>query len=104
MLKFARAKPMTQGGLYWLAVHTATSFNASYGIDEIPEWCEADYKSYLEEEGLDNISVDKMTLEDRVRWVNEKMDSLMDVGTDGVMDTTAEKIDTFLGCCVEGFE
>lgn len=101
MLKFARAKPMTQGGLYWLAVHTATSFNASYGIDEIPEWCEADYKSYLEEEGLDNISVDKMTLDDRVQWVNENMDAIIDLGINGEIDTTAEKIVTFLACCIE---
>ena len=65
---------MTEDGLFWLAVHTASSYNQSYNKDEIPEWCEADYKSYLDDEELESISVDKMTLEDRVRWVNENMD------------------------------
>ena len=68
MLQFARGKPMTEDGLFWLAVHTASSYNESYNKDEIPEWCEADYLSYLEDEELESISVDKMTLEDRVRW------------------------------------
>jgi DNA-directed RNA polymerase len=101
MLKFARAKPMTQEGLYWLAVHTATSYNASFSIDKIPEWCESDYESYLKEEGLDDISVDKMTLDDRVRWVNENMDAIVNLGTDGEIDSEAEKIVTFLACCIE---
>ena len=57
---------MDNYGLFWLAVHTACSYNHSYNRDEIPEWCETDYASYLEKEGLDSISVDKMTLEDRV--------------------------------------
>ena len=47
IMQFARAKPMTKEGLYWLAIHTASIFNMSYNIDEIPDWCEEDYTSYL---------------------------------------------------------
>lgn len=45
LMKFARGKPMDQHGLFWLAVHTACSYNQSYDINEIPEWCQADYKA-----------------------------------------------------------
>ena len=62
VLQFARGKPMDDYGLFWLAAHTACSYNQSYGIDEIPEWCEADYRTYLQEEGLESISVDKLSL------------------------------------------
>ena len=101
MLKFARAKPMTEDGLYWLAVHTAASYNRSYGIDEIPEWCEADYKSHLEAEGLESISVDKFTLDDRVRWTNEHMDTILEAGRTGHIFAEAEKPVSLLAACIE---
>ena len=101
MLQFARAKPMTEDGLFWLAVHTAASFNQSYKKDEIPEWCEADYKSYLDEEGLEDISVDKMTLEDRVRWVNENMEVIQEMGKTKHISQDAEKPISFFAACLE---
>ena len=101
LLQFARGKPMDEYGLFWLAVHTACSYNQSYNKDEIPEWCEADYLSYLEDEGLDSISVDKMTLEDRVRWTNENMDWIRDSGTECIVYHEAEKTISFLACCLE---
>ena len=104
MLKFARAKPMTEDGLYWLAVHTAASYNRSYGIDEIPEWCEADYKSHLEAEGLESISVDKFTLNDRVRWTNEHMETLIEAGRVGHIFADAEKPVSLLAACIEWFD
>lgn len=104
MMKFARAKPMTEDGLFWLAVHTAASFNRSYNIDEIPEWCEADYKSHLEAEGLESISVDKWTLEDRVRWTNEHMDTLIEAGRIGHIFADAEKPVSLLACCFEWYD
>ena len=104
MLKFARAKPMTQNGLYWLAVHTANSFNQSYGIDEIPEWCEQDYAEHLREEGLESISVDKMTLDDRVRWTNENMEVIDAAGRDGLFAPDAEKPVCFLAACIEWYD
>ena len=101
MLKFARGKPMTEDGLFWLAVHTAASYNRSYNIDEIPEWAEADYKSYLEAEGLESISVDKFTLEDRVRWTNEHMHIIIEAGRTGHIFSDAEKPVSLLACCIE---
>ncbi len=104
MLQFARAKPMTEDGLFWLAVHTAASYNQSYKKNEIPEWCEADYKSYLDKEGLDDISVDKMTLEDRVRWVNENMEVIQEMGKTKHITKDAEKPVSFLAACIEWYD
>lgn len=98
MLKFAEAKPMGENGLWWLAVHTASSYNQTYQKDEIPTWVEADYLSYLEDEGLESISVDKWTLEDRVRWTNEHMQEIVQQFD---LDTGAESPVSFLACCLE---
>lgn len=104
MLKFARAKPMTQDGLFWLAVHTASSYNRSYNIDEIPDWVEADYQSHLVAEGLESISVDKWTLEDRVRWTNEHMDIIVEAGRTSHIFDNAEKPVSLLACCLEWYD
>ena len=95
---------MTEDGLFWLAVHTASSYNQSYNKDEIPEWCEADYKSYLDDEELESISVDKMTLEDRVRWVNENMIVIQEMGKRKEIQSEAEKPISFLACCIEWYD
>ena len=104
LLNFARGKPMTDSGLQWLAIHTASVFNMSYSIDEIPDWCEADYKAHLNKEGLDNISVDKMTLEDRIQWTNEYMDDIIDAGRRSTLSSDAEKPVSFLAACVEWYD
>ena len=104
MLKFARAKPMTESGKQWLAIHTANSFNQSFNIDEIPDWCEADYKSHLESEGLESISVDKMTLEDRIRWTNNNMETILAAGEHNMFIEGAEKEVTTLACCLEWYD
>ena len=100
MFQFAKGEPMTESGEYWLAVHTANSANMSYDIDDIPEWCE-DYRSYLEEEGLDSISVDKFTLDDRVIWTRVYMPLLLEAGRTGQFIEDAEKPVSLLACCVE---
>ena len=89
-MQFARGKPMDKHGLFWLAVYTACSYNQSYNIDEIPDWCGADYRTYLEEEGLESISVDKMTLEDRVQWTNENMEWIREAGFNSTFYHEAE--------------
>ena len=104
LFKFKHSKPMTESGLQWLAIHTASVFNMSYNIDEIPDWCSEDYKSYLESEGLDNISVDKMTLEDRISWTNQYMTEIKDAGKHQEFSTLAEKKVSFLAACVEWYE
>lgn len=97
MLMFAEAKPITEDGKFWLAVHTAASFNQSYHIDNIPDWCEEDYASYLRNEGLEDIAVDKMTLNDRVSWTMNNWDKIFEL----TLDQKAEKPYTFLACCHE---
>ena len=103
IIMFDKGKPLDENGKYWLAVHTAASFNQSFGIDEIPEWCEADYKRYLEDEGLDSISVDKFTLDDRVRWTNENMETIIEAGRQHLFAPDSEKPVTFLACCIEWY-
>lgn len=101
LFKFSRAKKMTDSGLEWLAIHTANSMNMSYSRDNIPEWCEADYKTHLENENLESISVDKWTLEDRIRWTNVHMDLLIEAGENSLFIEDAEKEVSLLACCIE---
>ncbi len=101
VLKFAKGKPMDSYGLYWLAVHTACSYNQSYNIDEIPDWCEKDYKTYLQKEGLESLSVDKMSLNDRVEWVNQNIKWIRKAGSDAIVYHEAEKPVSFYACCLE---
>ena len=100
LLQFSEGKPLGETGNFWLAVHTASSFNKSYSIDEIPEWCDYDYKTFLESQGLTDISVDKMTLEDRARWTMHNMESILsDASLGGLPD--CEKPVVYLACCLE---
>jgi DNA-directed RNA polymerase len=65
---FDESKEVDATGFKWMCIHAANSFNASYKRSELPSWLTGDYHSYLEEQGLDDISVDKMTLRDRQLW------------------------------------
>ena len=62
------------------------------------------YKGHLEDEGLDNISVDKMTLEDRIMWTNEYMDEIIHAGKNSQFSDQAEKKISFLAACVEWYD
>lgn len=101
IMLFSKGHKLTQDGMWWLAVHTASSYNKSYDIDSLPDWLEGDYKSYLESEGLKTISVDKMTLEDRVRWTNNNMDLIIECARRNRLCLSCEKPVTFLACCIE---
>ena len=57
-LLFAKGRLFDSNANFWLGVHTACSYNQSYNIDEIPDWVTTDYRSVLEQEDLDTISVD----------------------------------------------
>ena len=92
---FDKPRRVTAKGLKWLARHTATCFNQSYSRSD---QFAAAYRSHLDAEGLDDISVDKMTLDDRERWTYENMDMIL--STFGI-DERAEKSVSFLACCVE---
>jgi len=102
-LLFAKGKLFDEQASFWLAVHTACCYNQSYTIDEIPEWVTADYRSVLEEEGLDTISVDKMTLEDRAMWTQQNINILIEAGRTGFLFEEAEKSISLLACCIEWY-
>jgi len=102
-LLFDEGKRFDESASFWLAVHTACCFNQSYGIDEIPEWTTSDYRSVLEEENLDTISVDKMTLEDRAQWTQENIDVIVEMGEMRMIAEEAEKAISFLACCIEWY-
>lgn len=101
MLKFSKSKILDEEGLYYLAVHTACCFNQSYSKDDIPNWCEEDYKTSLEQEGLDDISVDKMSIDDRVRWVLNNQEFIENTWKNRTIHEKAEKPVSFLACCKE---
>ena len=101
LLQFKQYKELTEDGEFWLAVHTAASYNESFNKDEIPVWCEVDYKTYLEEEGLDDISVDKMTLNDRAQWTYQNADRIITWAEEDSVQFGAEKPYIFLACCYE---
>jgi len=102
-LLFDEAKRFDESASFWLAVHTACCFNQSYNIDEIPEWVTGDYRTVLEEENLDTISVDKMTLEDRAQWTQENIEVIIEMGEMRIIAEEAEKAISFLACCIEWY-
>ena len=103
-LLFAKGKVFDESASFWLGVHTACCFNQSYGIDEIPNWVTTDYRSVLEQEELDTISVDKMTLEDRAQWTQENIEEILQLGEMGIIAHDAEKSISFLACCIEWYK
>ena len=97
LMLFDKPKRVTEKGLVWLARHTANCFNETFHISLLPDWA-SHYRSHLVDEGLEDISVDKMTLADRERWTYENMDMIL--ATCG-LESRAEKSVSFLACCNE---
>jgi len=100
---FNEKKVVTERGYYWLSVHTATCYSQSYSIDELADhdWMEEDYTEYLSEAGLDSISVDKMTLNDRFNWTQMHLDDIISYAENKEVLDDAEKPYSFLACCLE---
>ena len=101
LFMFANKKKVTERGLFWIKVHTAACYNESFIIDRIPDYFTTDYKAYLTQEGLDTIAVDKMTLEDRVAWVDNNLGFIYEVARTKTIHEYAEKAYSFLACCNE---
>jgi len=106
-LQFAEAKVMTDKGYRRLLIHTANSFNQSYSIKELKEadWIENNYITDLVKDGIPDISVDKMCLDDRVNWANDKLTLFLEIAEDPIetLDIwfNAEKPWVFLSLCFE---
>lgn len=98
---FHNKKVVNARGFYWICSHAASSINLSFGVDELPQYLTTDYKKYLGEEGLDTISLDKMTLDDRYLWVLNNIDYIKEVSSMKRIEKDAEKPYSFLACCME---
>jgi DNA-directed RNA polymerase len=100
---FHNKKVVDQRGFYWLCIHAASCFNRSFTIEDLRlvKYFETDYISYLQKEGLDTISVDKMTLDDRYKWVIHNMDMVKDVSSRKLIMDYAEKPYSWLAVCME---
>lgn len=101
---FADVKSVGTEGAFWLYVHAATSYNESFTVDQLRglEWTTTDYVQYLKTEGLDTISVDKMTIQDRYNWTESNLSRFICQKTNTpVFQTNAEKPYAFLAVCLE---
>lgn len=75
LLEFAEGVPLTERGIYWIKVHTANC----YGID-------------------------KVSFEDRVKWVDDNMQLILDVAKDPKNNLSWQEADKpfqFLRACLE---
>jgi len=100
LMSFSESKPIDDEGKRALAIHTANSYNEKYGVDNIPDWVEEDYSAMLKEEGIDTISVDKFSLEDRINWFNNNWNLIEETSDKGLLHD-CEKTVVFLACCIE---
>ena len=100
LMMFSRGKPLDEKGLQALKIHTANSFNQTYEIDKIPKWTEWNYKEFMEQQGIDNISVDKMSLNDRITWCEQNADMILDTAKNETIHD-CEKPFVFLACAFE---
>ncbi len=104
---FAEEKELDQKGVEYTFIHTACSFNESYSIEQLPDnrWLEEDYVRGLREDGLMDISVDKMSVNDKHNWTVENLDKLLDVAENPLDHVdywmSAEKPWVFLSLCFE---
>ena len=78
---FANEKEVDQKGAEYTFIHAATSYNQTYNIEELTkqEWTTLDYIKPLKEDGLVDISVDKMGVLDKHNWTIENIENILDV-------------------------
>ena len=102
LMRFAEVRVVSDKGLRWMAIHTANCFNRSYTIDELSEldWLTEDYVSMLKEQGLEDITVDKMTLTDREMWTWKNLTEIVQIGRDRVFYECGSPV-LFLSCAIE---
>jgi DNA-directed RNA polymerase len=100
---FNNEEKVTPEGFKWMLIHAANSYNASYNIDQLKDidWLSTDYVDYLKEEGLETISVDKMTLEDREAWAKKNLKFIISCANDLKVIHDSEKPYAFLAACID---
>ena len=104
-IEFTDPVELTQEGMRWLKIHAAACFNQSYTISELTsdQWTDINYVPYLRSKGLEDISVDKMSLDDRVRWVDNNMEFILSTAVNGTVhhEDKCEKPWMFIAVCLE---
>ena len=97
---------VTERGMFWFYVHAANSYNESFTVEQLKKekFAETDYQKHLADEGLDTISVDKMTIQDRYNWTQSRIDQILDWGRESNLRDEAEKPYAFLAVCIEIFK
>ena len=100
LMSFSESKLIDGEGKRALAIHTANSYNEKYNVNKIPSWVEEDYNDMLIKEGIDTISVDKFSLEDRINWFNNNWDLIENTANNSILHK-CEKPVVFLDCCIE---
>ena len=98
MFLFAERKGYTADGLRRLKIYVANSFNGSFTKGAMPEYFLGEYDALLEKDGLETISMDKLLLDDRIRWVDANVDRLRNLRS---LDDKAENPVAFLAACIE---
>ena len=104
---FAEEKEVDQKGAEYTFIHAATSFNQTYKIEELKlqNWITMDYVTSLKEDGLVDISVDKMSVEDKHNWTVHHIEKLLDTAENPMGHLnywmSAEKPWVFLSLCFE---
>lgn len=102
---FDEAKAVTKEGFKWLLIHAAGCHNMSYSIKDLKSMTEwvftTDYIKHLRKEGLDTISLDKMTLEDRELWARKNLHTLIGLAERNEIIPAAEKPYALLAVCHE---
>ena len=98
MFVFAEKKAYTPAGVRRLKIHLANSYNGSFNRGEMPSYFVGQYDERLKADGLETISMDKLMLDDRVRWVDANIDILRNVRT---LDDKAEAPVAYLAACME---
>ena len=103
LFMFHDKQRVTPDGYRWLLIHAANSYNKSYNLDELKQltYLSTNYVEYLGKEGLDTISLDKMTTEDQVRWAIQNIGFLLERGSKRTLDEEAEKPYAYLAVCIE---
>ena len=97
---FGTGKPYGIGGLRALKVHIANCYATSLDIEGLPDYLGArdDYIKAAKVAQLTTVSLDKLTLSDRVRWVDANIDFIRN---NRKLLAEADKPVSFLAACIE---
>lgn len=97
---FGTGQVYTPEGIRALKIHIANCYATSLDIEGLPEYLDAreDYIAAATEAQLTTVSLDKLTLGDRVKWVDANIDYLR---TNRALVPKADKPVSFLAACIE---